>query len=106
MAEFTDITKITALLFIVVFLLNLLPAFAPPTWTAMSFIGLTIPNIDLISLTVVAATAATFGRICLAKLSRAIVRQRLLSERTRANIDAIRTGIEARPTITFGTFLA
>ena len=61
MAEFTDITKIIALLFIIIFLLNLLPAFAPPTWTAMSFIGLTIPNIDLIPLTVVAATAATLG---------------------------------------------
>jgi len=47
-AEFTDITKITLVLFIIIFLLNLLPAFAPPTWTAMSFVGLTIPNIDLV----------------------------------------------------------
>jgi hypothetical protein len=90
----------------VIFVLNLLPAFAPPTWTAMSFIGLTIPSIDFVSLAVVAAAAATFGRIALAKLSRAIVRQRLLSEQTRCNVDAIRHGIEGRPVMAFGTFLA
>jgi hypothetical protein len=99
-------TKITVVLFIVIFVLNLLPAFAPPTWTAMSFIGLTIPSIDFVPLAVVAATAATFGRVTLAKLSRAIVRQRLLSEETRYNVDAIRHGIEGRPVMTFGTFLA
>ena len=58
------------------------------------------------SLAVVAATAATFGRITLAKLSRVIVRQRLLSEQTRLNIDAIKQGIEGRPVMTFGTLLA
>ena len=72
----------------------------------MSFIGLTIPSIDFVSLAVVVATAATFGRITLAKLSRAIVRQRLLSEQTRCNVDAIRHGIEGRPVMTFGTILA
>ena len=50
--------------------------------------------------------AATCGRITLAKLSRAIVRQRLLSEQTRCNVDAIRKGIEGRPVMTFGTLLA
>jgi len=106
MTEFADMTKITVVLFIVIFMLNLLPAFAPPTWTAMSFIGLTIPSINFVSLAVVAATAATFGRITLAKLSRVIVRQRLLSEQTRCNVDAIRHGIEGRPVMTVGTFLA
>ena len=106
MTEFTDMTKITVALFIVIFVLNLLPAFAPPTWTAMSFIGLTIPSINFVSLAVVAASAGTFGRITLAKLSRAIVRQRLLSEQTRCNVDAVRRGIESRPAMTFGTFLA
>ncbi len=81
MTEFTDMTKITVVLFIAIFVLNLLPAFAPPTWTAMSFIGLTIPSIDFASLAVVAAAAATFGRITLAKLSRAIVAAEI-AERT------------------------
>jgi membrane protein YqaA with SNARE-associated domain len=99
-------TKITVVLFIVIFVLNLLPAFAPPTWTAMSFIGLTMPGIDFVSLAIVAAVAATLGRITLAKLSRAIVRRRFLSEHTRCNLDAIRLGIEGRRAATFGTFLA
>ena len=79
--ELTDLTKISFLLFVVVFVLNLLPAFAPPTWTAMSFIGLTIPKIDFVLTALVAATAATSGRIVLAKLSRVLVRQKL-AERT------------------------
>jgi membrane protein YqaA with SNARE-associated domain len=94
-----------AVLFLVVFVLNLLPAFAPPTWTAMSFIGLAIPNIDVLLLAVVAAVAATGGRIVLAKLSRAIVRQKLLTEEARRNVDAIRAGIENRRAMTVGTFL-
>jgi len=103
-AVFNDPIKFSLLLFAVVFVLNLLPAFAPPTWTAMSFIGLTIPEINFIWIALVAASAATCGRIVLAKLSHLLVRQRLLSEQTRQNVDAIRIGIESRPVMTFGTF--
>ena len=103
--ELTDLTKISLLLFVVVFALNLLPAFAPPTWTAMSFIGLTIPKTDFVLTALVAAIAATSGRIVLAKLSRSLVRQKWLSEQTQQNVDAIRLGIESRPVMTFGTIL-
>lgn len=105
MTENVGLANIMAVLFLVVFVLNLLPAFAPPTWTAMSFIGLAIPNIDVLLLAVVAAVAATGGRIVLAKLSRAIVRQKLLTEEARRNVDAIRAGIENRRAMTVGTFL-
>lgn len=105
MSENVGLANIMAILFLVVFVLNLLPAFAPPTWTAMSFIGLAIPNIDVLLLAVVAAVAATGGRIVLAKLSRAIVRQKLLTEEARRNVDAIRAGIENRRAMTVGTFL-
>lgn len=100
-----NLPSIIAVLFVVVFVLNVLPAFAPPTWTTMSFIGLAIPNIDVLLLASVAATAATCGRIVLAKLSRGIVRQRLLSEQSRRNVDAIKIGIENRRAMTVGTFL-
>jgi membrane protein YqaA with SNARE-associated domain len=103
--ETTNLTYIIAALFIVVFVINLLPAFAPPTWTTMSFIGLTIPSIDVLLLALVAATAATCGRVTLAKLSRAVVRQKLLTEQARRNVDAIKTGIENRKAMTVGTFL-
>jgi membrane protein YqaA with SNARE-associated domain len=104
-SENAELANIMAVLFLVVFVLNLLPAFAPPTWTAMSFIGLAIPNIDVLLLAVVAAVAAIGGRIVLAKLSRAIVRQKLLTEEARRNVDAIRAGIENRRAMTIGTFL-
>jgi membrane protein YqaA with SNARE-associated domain len=103
--ESTDLTYIMALLFIIVFVLNLLPAFAPPTWTTMSFIGLAVPNIDVLLLAFIAAIAATSGRVVLAKLSHAVVRQKLLTEQTRRNVDAIRIGIESRRAITVSTFL-
>ena len=75
-AGFNDPIKFSLLLFGVVFVLNLLPAFAPPTWTAMSFIGLTIPEVNFIWIAFVAAAAATCGRIVLAKLSNVFVRQK------------------------------
>jgi membrane protein YqaA with SNARE-associated domain len=105
MNESNNLAYIIAVLFIVVFVLNVLPAFAPPTWATMSFIGLAIPNIDVLLLASAAATAATCGRIVLAKLSRGIVRERLLSEQSRRNVDAIKTAIENQRTITIGTFL-
>ena len=106
MAGINDPIKFSMLLFGVVFVLNLLPAFAPPTWTVMSFIGLTIPEINFMWIALVAATAATSGRIVLAKLSHLLGRQQLLSEQTRRNVDAIRIGIENRPVITFGTLFS
>ena len=105
MTEYADVTKIAVVLFAIVFALNVLPAFAPPTWTAMSFLGLAIPNIDFVLFAVVAAIAATSGRIVLAKLSRALVRRRLLSEETRRNVDNIKLGIKSRPAVALGAFL-
>jgi len=105
MSETTDLAYIMGALFFAVFVLNLMPAFAPPTWTAMTFIGLAIPNIDVLLLALVAATAATCGRVLLAKLSRALVRQRLLTEQARRNVDAIKIGIENQRAMTVGTFL-
>jgi membrane protein YqaA with SNARE-associated domain len=105
MNQSNDLAHIMTVLFIVVFVLNVLPAFAPPTWTTMSFIGLAIPNIDVLLLASVAAVAATCGRIVLAKLSRALMRQRLLTEKSRRNIDAIKIGIENQRAMTIGTFL-
>jgi membrane protein YqaA with SNARE-associated domain len=105
MNEINSLAYMMTVLFIVVFVLNLLPAFAPPTWTTMSFIGLAIPNIDVLLLASAAAVAATCGRIVLAKLSRQIVRQRLLTEQSRRNVDAIKIAIENQRALTLGTFL-
>ncbi len=93
------------LLFIVVFLLNLIPAFAPPTWMVFSFIGFRHPTSNVALLAVTGALAATLGRLTLAKLSRLIIRQKFLSDETKQNIDAIREGLEGRRKLTFSIFL-
>jgi hypothetical protein len=94
-----------ALIFGLIFLLNVIPAFAPPTWMAMSYIGLKYPGMNLFALAPVGALAATLGRLALAKMSRLLIRQKLLSDATRENVDSIRTAIEGRRKVTFGLFL-
>ena len=53
----------------------------------------------------IGACAAAVGRFVLAKLSRVIIRQRLLREQTRDNIDTIKIALELHRTLTFGAFL-
>ena len=94
-----------ALLFFVVFGLNLIPAFAPPTWMVFSYIGFRYVTVNVVLLAVVGATAATLGRMTLAKMARVVVRQRFMSESSRQNIDSIREYLEPRRKLTFGVFL-
>jgi membrane protein DedA with SNARE-associated domain len=94
-----------AILFLVVFGLNLVPAFAPPTWMVFSYIGFRFDTVNIALLAVIGAAAATLGRLTLAKMARAVVRQRFMSESTRINIDSIREYLEPRRKLTFGVFL-
>ena len=57
------------LMFGLVFGLNLIPAFAPPTWMALAFVGFQFPDTNPVLLAMVGAIAATLGRLSLAKLS-------------------------------------
>src|SRR3954452_17888569 len=93
------------LLFGLIFGLNVIPAFAPPTWMAVAFIGFEFPATNPVLLALVAATAATLGRITLAKLSRWLVREKLLSDPHRKNIDIIKERLEKRAVLTIGVFL-
>ncbi len=93
-----------AAIFVAVFALNLLPAFAPPTWMALTVIGFTT-HLPVFWLALTAAASATCGRFVLAKMSRGLVRGRLLTEATRDNIDEIRSGLEQHKAMTAGLFL-
>ena len=93
------------LLFATVFSLNLIPAFAPPTWMVFSYIGFRYVAVDHVLLAIVGATAATLGRLVLAKMARIVVRQKFMSESSRQNIDSIREYLEPRRKLTFGVFL-
>jgi hypothetical protein len=106
MAEHLDQIPLASLLFIVIFILNVAPAFAPPTWMTLSFVGFSMPHVPIAGLVLIGATSATLGRVTLAKLSRTIVRRRLLDAPTRENISAIKDGLEKRRFLTFGLFLA
>lgn len=93
------------LVFLVVLGLNLLPAFAPPTWIALSFFSYKFPDNDIAMLALVGATAATLGRVILAKSARVLVRGKLLSGETRLNIDAIKEKLQGKKTLTAGASL-
>ncbi len=93
------------LLVTIIFLLNLVPAFAPPTWMVFSFIGFQFPEYKGPELAIAGALAATLGRVTLAKLSRLVIRQKFMSEDARWNIDAIRENLQGRTKLTFGVFL-
>jgi membrane protein YqaA with SNARE-associated domain len=94
-----------ATLFAVVFALNVVPAFAPPTWMALSWVGFTRPLDDPFVVAMTGALAATSGRLVLAKLSRVVIRQRFMSDTMRANIDIIKDGLDRHRTMTFSAFL-
>jgi hypothetical protein len=55
--------------FAAVYVLNIIPAFAPPTWMLLSLIGFNHPQLNLLMLALIASMAATLGRITLAGLS-------------------------------------
>jgi hypothetical protein len=93
------------LLFATVFGLNIIPAFAPPTWMVFSYIGFRYLAVNHVLLAVVGASAATLGRVVLAKMARVVVRQRFMSESSRQNIDSIREYLQPRKKLTFGVFL-
>src|SRR5512137_3068903 len=93
------------LLFIFVYLLNVIPAFAPPTWMVFSFLGFRYPSQNVPLFAVAGALAATLGRVTLAKLARVIIRQRFMSQSAKDNIDAIRAKLEKRRVLTFSIFL-
>jgi uncharacterized membrane protein YdjX (TVP38/TMEM64 family) len=81
------------LLFLIVFGVNLLPAFGPPTWTILVVYRL---NSDMPTwvLVVVGAGAAACGRLVLAHAFRLFGRH--LSEKSRRNLEAARQALERR----------
>jgi hypothetical protein len=93
------------LLFATVFGLNMIPAFAPPTWMVFSYIGFRYVTVNHALLAVVGASAATLGRLVLAKMARVVIRQKFMSESSRQNIDSIREYLQPRKKLTFGVFL-
>lgn len=92
---------------IIIFIINLVPAFMPPTWLLLSFVGFTfhLSNYSLAVLSVFAALASTSGRTLLALFSEKILRYKVLTEKERQNIDVLKDNIQKRKVFTFAFFL-
>ncbi|MEM5312395.1 hypothetical protein [Paraburkholderia sp. JHI869] len=97
--------KTLAILFLVVFLINIMPAFAPPTWMAMSWVGFNLHEGSTLLFALVAASAATLGRLALATFARSIVRGRWIREADRQNIDVVSAWLGTHKKKTAGAFL-
>lgn len=93
------------IIFVAVYALNIIPAFAPPTWMLLSLLGYNHPLLNPLLLTLVAAIAATSGRITLAKLAQFLIRNKLLNIRTKKNIDVLKVTLERRKNQTMGGLL-
>ena len=92
---------------IVIFIINVIPAFMPPTWILLSFVGFNfhLNNYTLALLAVLAAVASSGGRAVLAILSERILRNRIISEVTRKNMDVLKENIIKRQNLARGFFL-
>lgn len=93
------------LLFAVVYALHLVPVFAPPTWMAIALVALNRPELNPFVVAVIAALAATCGRVTLAYGAKVLVRERWMSERTRENVDFLGRLIEKRRGARYGLLL-
>lgn len=90
------------LLFAAVYLLHLVPVFAPPTWMAIALIALNRPELNPVMVAIVAALAATSGRLTLALGAKRLMRERWMSSRTRTNVDVFGHMIASRRSARYG----
>jgi hypothetical protein len=93
------------LLFVAIYLLHLVPVFAPPTWMAIALIALNRPELNPFTVAVIAATAATLGRITLARGAKLLVRERWMSSTMRSNVDFLGRLIGLRRGARYGLLL-
>ena len=92
-------------LFVLVFVLNTLPAFAPPTWMLLSYFGLRFPGADPWWVALVAASAATGGRTVLARLAQRVSDSRWFPTAARANLVSVAEAVAKRRATSSAAFL-
>ena len=92
----------TAVMLAAVFVVNLMPAFGPPTWTVLVFFGIKY-DIPAAALVVGGAAAAASGRFILASVFRRIGGR--LPPGKRADLEAVGEAITGSRASRWGTFL-
>jgi len=94
-----------SLLLLAVFILNIVPAFAPPTWMVMSFFGFRYPDANPFLVALTAAVGATCGRTVLAHGARRIAGSHLISDRMRDSLAVVAETIGRRRVASSTAFL-
>ncbi|MDT8999973.1 hypothetical protein RQP53_11925 [Paucibacter sp. APW11] len=84
------------LLFLAVFTLNVLPAFAPPTWMLLGFFGFQHQEQSPWQVALLAACAATAGRVVLARGAQRVANSRWVSAQMRDSLAAVAELLERR----------
>lgn len=81
--------------FVLVLILNVVPAFMPPTWMVLSLIYISFPRYFApLPLAFVGCTASTLGRFILSYIGTAS--RELMSARRKGSLDKLRTTIESK----------
>ncbi|HTJ96717.1 MAG TPA: hypothetical protein VL381_04555 [Rhodocyclaceae bacterium] len=93
------------LLFGAIYLLHIVPVFAPPTWMAIALLALNRPDLNPYMVAVVAASAAVCGRMTLARAATVIVRNRWMGKATRANVDFLNAALAQRKKARYGLWV-
>lgn len=80
---------------IIIIIINIVPAFMPPTWTIVSFFYIRY-EVNLFILASVASISSSFGRFVLARTSTKVV-PHLFNKRTISNLNFIGSKIKKNP---------
>jgi membrane protein YqaA with SNARE-associated domain len=78
-----------------VFAINVIPAFAPPTWVLLSFFYIVYPQ-NIFLLIFIGVTASTVGRYALAKGSE-LITQKYASTRKKKGLEELRHELNYKP---------
>jgi len=80
---------------LIVFAINIVPAFMPPTWMTLSAFYIMLPQ-NIFILVFVGVTASTVGRYCLAKLSGKFV-HKFASKKKREEMTVLKEKLAQKP---------
>ncbi len=89
---------------ILIFLINILPAFMPPTWIVLAIAKINDPSLDPITLTFVGALSSTSGRFVLSYYSGFF--RRFFTKNLKEHADQLKTMMERKNIeLFFGTLI-
>lgn len=84
---------------LIVFGINIIPVFAPPTWIVLSYFHISAPQ-NLLILILIGVTASTAGRYVLAKFSGKVF-VKFASEKKKKEIELIKSKLQKKSTAKF-----